>query len=48
MEEATQEATIDIKMQFPHFCLEDNAGFSGSDIDRNKDRLVDDKHGFEA
>ena len=35
VEEATWEPAVDIKMQFPQFCLEDKAGFSGGDIDRN-------------
>ena len=35
VEEATWEKAVDIKTQFPNFCLEDKATLSGGGIDRN-------------
>ena len=43
VEEATWEAAADIQMQFPYFCLEDKAEFSGGGIDRIEDGPEDSK-----
>ena len=35
VEEVTWEKAVDIAVQFPNFCLEDKARFSGDGIDRD-------------